>query len=174
MPQFDTHFFSSLIFWEIVSFGILLWILYKYALPPILESLEVRERKIRESIEQAERNRMMAEQRLKEYEAKLQGAAREAEEIMNAARQKAQRLLEENEQRLRTESERIKAETAQEIDRERRKALEEIRARTADLAILVAEKVLQRAVTEEDHRRLAQEALDAVAATHGNGKTFQG
>jgi len=45
MPQFDTQFFSSLLFWEWVSFGILLLILYKYAFPWILENLDARERK---------------------------------------------------------------------------------------------------------------------------------
>jgi F-type H+-transporting ATPase subunit b len=169
MPQFDTHFFSSLIFWEVLSFGILLWVLYKFALPPILEILETRERKIRESIEQAEQNRNAAEQRLKEYETRLQGAAREAEGLIEEARQKAQRLLEENEQRLRTESERIKNQTTQEINRAQQRALEEIQGQTADLAILVAEKVLLRSLSDEDHRRLAQEALQAVATSHKNG-----
>lgn len=162
MPQFDTHFFSSLIFWEVVSFGILLWVLYKFALPPIVEALETRERKIRDSIEQAEQNRATAEQRLREYEAKLLGAAREAEAIMAEAKTKAQRLLEDNEQRLRAESARIREETTQEIERERRKALQEIRHEAADLAILVAEKVLARSLTDDDHRRLAEEALEAV------------
>ena len=49
MPQFDTHFFSSLIFWEIISFAVLLFILWKYAFPPILQTLDERERRIRES-----------------------------------------------------------------------------------------------------------------------------
>ena len=169
MPQFDTHFFSSLIFWEIVSFGILLWILYKFALPPILEGLETRERKIRESIEQAEQNRASAEQRLKEYEKKLQGAAQEAEGMLNEARQKAQRLLEENEQRIRTETERRKEEATQEIDRERRKALQDIRGQTAELAIQVAEKVLMRSLSDDDHQRLAKDALEAVATHQQNG-----
>ena len=169
MPQFDTHFFSSLIFWEVVSFGILFWILYKFALPPILEGLETRERKIRESIEQAEQNRASAEQRLQEYEKKLQGAAQEVEGILNEARQKAQRLLEENEQRIRAETERIKEETTQDIDRERRKALQEVRAQTANLALLIAEKVLSRSVVDEDHTRLAKEALDAVSSPPQNG-----
>lgn len=80
MPQFDTHFFSSLIFWEIVSFAILLWVLYKFAIPPIVEGLETRERKIRETIEQAEQNQSAAEQRLRDYEGKLRGAAQEAED----------------------------------------------------------------------------------------------
>ena len=164
MPQFDSHFFSSLIFWELVSFGILLWVLSKFALPPILDALELRERKIRESIEQAEQNRIAAEQRLQEYEAKLRGAAQEAEAILAAARNKAQHLLEENEQRLRKESERIKAETSQEIERERRKALQDIRREAADLALLVAEKVLVRSLSDDDNRRLAKAALQAVSS----------
>ena len=164
MPQFDSQFFSSLIFWELVSFGILLWVLSKFALPPILEALELRERKIRESIDQAEQNRTTAEQRLQEYEAKLRGAAQEAEAILAAARNKAQHLLEENEQRLRKESERIKAETSQEIERERRKALQDIRREAADLALLVAEKVLVRSLSDDDNRRLAKEALQSVSS----------
>ena len=164
MPQFDVHFFSSLIFWEVVSFGILLWVLYKFAFPPILEALETRERKIRDSIEQAEQNRLTAEQRLAEYEAKLNGAAQEAEAIVAEAKAKAQRLLEENEQRLRTESERIQAETTQEIERERRKALQDIRNEAADLALTVAERVLERSLSDDDHRRLAQQAVQAVSA----------
>ena len=164
MPQFDVHFFSSLIFWEVVSFGILLWVLYKFAFPPILEALETRERKIRDSIEQAEQNRVTAEQRLAEYEAKLNGAGQEAEAIVAEAKAKAQRLLEENEQRLRTESERIRTETTQEIERERRKALQDIRNEAADLALTVAERVLERSLSDDDHRRLAQQAVEAVAA----------
>ena len=75
MPQFDTYFFSSLIFWEIVSFAILFLVLYKFAFPPILQALELRERKIRESLEQAEGHRADAEQKLRDYEAKLAAAS---------------------------------------------------------------------------------------------------
>ena len=38
MPQFESHFFSSLIFWEVVSFAILLFVLYKFAFPGILSA----------------------------------------------------------------------------------------------------------------------------------------
>ncbi|RMH03234.1 MAG: ATP synthase F0 subunit B [Nitrospirae bacterium] len=162
MPQFDTQFFPSLVFWEIVSFGLLLWVLYKFALPPILEALEARERKIRQSLEQAEQQRAQAEERLKAYEAKLQGATQEAQMIVAEAKAKAQRLLEENEQRLRAESDRIRAETAQDIERERRKAVDALRAEAAELALLVAEHVLRRSLSDEDHRRLAQEALNTA------------
>jgi len=169
MPQFESHFFSSLIFWEVVSFAILLWVLYKVAFPPILKILEERERKIRESLEQAERHRSEAERKLQEYEAKLNAASRDAEAVIAQAKERAQRLLEENEQRLAADAERIKEDTAREIDHERRKAIQEIRAQTTDLALLVAEKVVGRTLNDQDHRRLADEALEAVAETHRKG-----
>ncbi|MDF2459023.1 MAG: atpF [Nitrospira sp.] len=163
MPQFESHFFSSLIFWEVVSFAILLFVLYKFAFPGILSALEEREKKIKNSLDEAEAHRLQAEQRLKEYEARLAGASKEAEGILAAAKERTQRLMEENEQRLAAEAERIKGDATREIDRERRKAIQEIRTQTTDLALMVAEKVVQRSLTDADHRRLADEALDALS-----------
>lgn len=163
MPQFETHFYSSLIFWEIVSFAILFFILYKYAFPPLLKMLEEREQKIKDSLDEAERHRSEAERILREYEAKLAAASKEAETILAAARERAQRLLEENEQRMTAEAERIKGDALREIEQERRRAVQEIRSQTTDLALMVAEQVLQRSVTDADQRRLAEEALAALS-----------
>ncbi len=163
MPQFESHFFSSLIFWEIVSFGILLFILYKYAFPGILSVLEEREKKIKDSLDHAERHRSDAESRLKEYEAKLSAAGKEAEAILAAAKERAQRLLDENEQRLIADAERIKGDATREIEQERRKALQDIRTHTTELALMVAEKVVQRSLTEADQRKFADEALETLS-----------
>lgn len=163
MPQFESHFFSSLIFWEIVSFAILFFILYKYAFPAVLGILEERERKIKDSLDQAERHRSEAERTLREYEAKLAAVSKEAETMLAAARERAQRLMEENEQRMTAEAERIKGDAMREIDQERRRAVQEIRTQTTELALLVAEQVLQRSMTDADHRRLADEALAALS-----------
>ncbi|HEU5202086.1 MAG TPA: F0F1 ATP synthase subunit B, partial [Nitrospira sp.] len=129
----------------------------------ILSALEEREKKIRDSLDQAERHRTEAERKLKEYEAKLAAASKEAEGILAAAKERAQRLMEENEQRLMTEAERIKGDATREIDHERRKAIQDIRTQTTDLALMVAEKVIQRSLNDADTRRLADEALDALA-----------
>ncbi len=163
MPQFESHFFSSLIFWEVVSFAILFFVLYKFAFPGILGILEEREKKIKDSLDQAERHRSDAERKLKEYEAKLNAAAKEADGILAAAKERAQRLLEENEQRLTAEAERIKGDAARAIEQERRAAIQDIRTQTTELALMVAEKVVQRSLNDADHRRMADDALDALA-----------
>ncbi|MDK2741536.1 MAG: F0F1 ATP synthase subunit B [Nitrospira sp.] len=167
MPQFESHFFSSLIFWEIVSFAILFFVLYKYAFPGILSVLEEREKKIKDSLDQAELHRTEAERRLKEYEAKLSAAGKEAEAILATAKERAQRLLDENEQRLTADAERIKGEATREIEQERRKALQDIRTQTTELALMVAEKVVQRSLTEADQKKFADEALDALSKSYG-------
>jgi F-type H+-transporting ATPase subunit b len=166
MPQFDTHFFSSLIFWEVLSFVILLAVLWKFAFPPLLRTLEERERKIKESLEQAERARTAAEQMMRDYEARLKAASLEAESIVNAARERAQRMMEESEHRLRLEAQRSHEQAMREIEQERRRAVLEIRKHTVELALLVAEQVIGRSLTDADHRRLAEEALSALADSH--------
>ena len=166
MPQFESSFFSSLIFWEILSFGILFFVLYKFAFPGILSVLEEREKKIKDSLDQAERHRAESERALKTYEAKLSAAAKEAEAILGAAQERAEGLLDENEQRMSTEAERIKGEATREIDHERRKAIQDIRNQTTELALMVAEKVVQRSLTDADHRKFADEALSALSKSH--------
>ncbi len=166
MPQFESEFFSSLIFWEVISFAILFFVLYKYAFPGILSILEEREKKIKDSLDQAERHRSEAERRLQEYEAKLAAASKEAETILAAAKERAQRLMEESEQRMTAEAERIKGDATREIDQERRRAIQDIRTQTTELALLVAEKVVQRSLTEDDNRRFADEALEALSKSY--------
>jgi F-type H+-transporting ATPase subunit b len=170
MPQFDTQFLSPLIFWSLVSFGILLFLLYKYGLPAVVQTLEKRERTIREDLEEAERLRKEAQQLLAQYQNQLKAARQEADGIVEVARRESQRLLEENERRIRQETERMVAEARREIDRERLEASREIREETARLVILATERVLEKSLTEADHRRLVDQALEELAERYPGGK----
>jgi len=162
MPQFDTRFLSSLLFWSVVSFGILLALLYRYAFPAILDILETREKRIRDSIEQAEQMRKEAEQLLAEYRSKLAAAQQEAHAILEQARQRAQQSLEENEKRLDLETEKMLEEARREIEREHLRAVKELREHVVDLVLQVTEKILQRSITDQDHIRLVQETLTKI------------
>jgi F-type H+-transporting ATPase subunit b len=85
------------------------------------------------------------------------------------AKVRAQHMMEENERRMSAEAERILANAAREIEQERRKALEEVRRFAGELSLRVAEKVLERSLTDADHKRLADEALTAVAKDFEKG-----
>ena len=71
MPQFDTTFFSSQIFWTIVSFLILFVVLSRWVLPRVAEILNRRTELINDEIESARKKREEMDELKTEYAAKL-------------------------------------------------------------------------------------------------------
>jgi F-type H+-transporting ATPase subunit b len=162
MPQFDLHFLSPLVFWSVVSFGALLFLLYRYAFPVIFRALEEREKTIKDSLDQAERFKLEAHQLLAEYESKLKSIHDQARTILDAAHKQALLQLEENKERMEQETQRMLAEARSEIQRDQLQAVREVRRAAVDLTLLAAEKVLSRSLTDADHRRLIDEAVQEI------------
>jgi F-type H+-transporting ATPase subunit b len=159
MPQFDFHFFTPLFFWTVVSFGMLLFLLNRYAFPKILQFMEEREKQIRESLHQAEQARLEADRLRVQYEGRLKAAQQEVEAILEEARLRSRKLMEENQKRIELETRQMIEEAKETIQREQQQALREIQRTAVDLALIAAEKVLQRGLTDDDHRRFVEEAI---------------
>jgi F-type H+-transporting ATPase subunit b len=163
MPQFDVHFLSPLLFWSIVSFGILLFLLYRYAFPVIFRLLEERERKIRDSLDEAERVRGEAQALLTQYEEKIKGAQQDVQNILEEARLKARKLVEESQKKMEQEAQRTMDEARTDIERERQQALREIQQATVDLTLIATERILERDLKDSDHRRFVTEVIQEIA-----------
>jgi F-type H+-transporting ATPase subunit b len=162
MPQFDTSFLFSLVFWSVVSFGILLIILYKYGLPPILGLLEEREQRIKTDLDRAEQARREAEAKLADYELRLKQAQAEAQSILEEARLEAQRQAEESQKRSEQQAAAMIRDAQDEMAREGGRLRDALRAETVGLVMAVAEQILARRLTADDDRRLIDEALTAA------------
>ena len=162
MPQFDVHFLSPLLFWSTVSFGILLFLLYRYAFPVIFRLLEERERKIRDSLEDAERVRGEAQARLAQYEEKIKGAQQDVQNILEEARLKARKLVEDSQEKMEREAQRMMEEARTDIERERQQALREIQQATVDLTLTATERILERDLKDSDHRRFVAEVIQEI------------
>ena len=88
MPQLNTKFWFSQIFWLILTFGILFAVLSKLILPKISKNLEVRKSQILENIGSAEKQREESENKIKEYEKLILESKNEAKNYFNKAREK--------------------------------------------------------------------------------------
>ena len=163
MPQFDTHFFTPLLFWSAVSFAILLFLLKRYAFPAITEILDARERTITENLAKAERARKEAEQLLAEYQAKLKSAQQEATAMIDQARKQALQVAEDNQRRVKEETDRMLATAREEMARERLRMGKELKEQTVELVMAVSERILRRSLTDADHTRLIKEAIEQLA-----------
>ncbi len=139
----------------IILFGLLSIVAYK----PIMKMLQERQAKIRESMEQAEKIRQDAARSEEEIKAHLETARKEGQNVIAQAVQIGEKLKEEAKEGARQEAETLIARAQSEIQRERDKSIEELRAEFADIAILAAEKVINETLDKKKHRKIIDEVL---------------
>jgi F-type H+-transporting ATPase subunit b len=149
----------GLMIWTLAAFGLTLFVLNKLAFPKIAEALDRRQRAIEESIDSATRLRTEAEELLEEYRERLKQARAQADEILVRARKAAEVREAEGLNEAKQRREELLAQTKRDIEAETRRAIQEIRNEVADLTILATEKVTRKVLTEDDQRRLVEEAL---------------
>tara|TARA_B110000259_G_scaffold35317_1_gene39562 strand:+ start:109 stop:684 length:576 start_codon:yes stop_codon:yes gene_type:complete len=88
MPQLDTEFWVSQIFWLTTTFSILFVLLSKLILPKISANLETRKSLILENISTAEKKREESELKIKEYNEIIERGKNEAKSIINQAKER--------------------------------------------------------------------------------------
>jgi F-type H+-transporting ATPase subunit b len=152
----------GLMIWTLVVFVISMYVLSKVAFPRIAEALDKRQRAIEESIDIAERTRTEAQRLLEEYRERLAEARKQADTIVARARKTAENNEAEALAEARRKREEMMAQTRRDIEQETRRAIQEIRAEVADLTVLATEKVTRKTLTQDDQRRLVEEALSEL------------
>ena len=148
---------------QLVSFLILLGLLVYVGYKPIRKMLDERANRIRESMEQAEATKQEYERAEVAVREQISKARQEGQTVISQATQVGDRLKEEAKEEARKEAQAIVDRTRVELERERDKAIDDLRREFADTAILAAEKVINEALDKEKHRKLIEEALEESA-----------
>ena len=81
MPQLDPKYWASQAFWLVLIFTLLYVALSKMFIPKIKESIDDRENKIKDDLDEAQKLKSVAEERLKEYEIIIENAKKEVQKI---------------------------------------------------------------------------------------------
>ncbi len=154
----------GLTLWTAITFLLLVVVLSKYAWGPIVKMLDLRERTIREAIEQAKKERAEAERMLAEQTASLRAAQREAAALAQQSRQEVEVLRTDLTARARKEADDLVASARQQIQDEKAKALAELRGQVVDLAIDAARRLIQSSLDEKAQRALVEEYIATLPA----------
>ena len=149
----------GLMLWTLLAFGVTMVLLRKLAFPRIQAALEKRSRAISESIDAAERTRQEADQILNEYRERLREAREQADEIVARARKAADKTQDDARIHAKETREEMLEDARRDIEQETRRAIGQIRREVADLTVVATEKVTRKALNDEDHKRLIDEAL---------------
>lgn len=154
---------------QLVSFLILFGFLYAVLYKPIFRILDQRSAKIKESLAMAEDARLEAARSQKDIEKQISEARAEGQAMMVQAREVAERFREEELAKARGEiaSQRSRAEN--EVRRERDLAIEDLRRKFADLAIIAAEQITRRSLDKAAHKELVDGFLDQAPRLGNDG-----
>ena len=152
----------GLMIWTLIVFTISLYVLKKVVYPRIQEMLDKRQRMVEEQISAAERTRKEAEKLLAEYRERLSEAREQAETILARARKAADATETAALSDAKAKREELLEATKREIQAETRRAIQDIRNEVADLTILATEKITRKTLTEDDQKRLVEEALSEL------------
>ena len=151
----------GLLFWMLISFGIVFFVLAKFGFPIIVKMVEERKAYIDQSLEAA-----------KQANERLKGIQEEGERILNETRDERMHILKEaNEIRTKivneakeqahAEAGKIMDEARLSIEREKVLAIQDIRKQVSGLAINVAEKILRKNL---ENKSAQQELVDKLVA----------
>ena len=159
-----------LAFWTLVVFLVLLAVLWRFAWGPLAKALHDREHHLQHNLEQAEHARAEAERLLAQHREQMEKAHQQVQAILDEARRDAQANADEIRRAAQAEAEATRQRALNDIAMARDQALTEIWSKTADLAVGIAGKVLQRELSPDDHRRLIDQAMTELPATaNGTG-----
>ncbi len=145
----------------IVVFLAVLYVLRSKAWGPLIQALDDRERKIRESLEAAERATAESERVAKEHERILSEARKEATAIVEEGKRDAEAVRSRIVSEAQSESETIKDRAIADIQRAKDNAVHDIHMRAVDLSIQISEKLVQKSLSAEEHKGLIDEAIQS-------------
>jgi F-type H+-transporting ATPase subunit b len=152
----------GLMIWTIICFLAALFFLKWKAFGPMQAAIDKRRDRIREALDEADRARVGAEKLMAEQREALAKARTDAEAMLAEARSVADAQHRRLREELDEERKRRLEETRKDIEAETQRALGQIRAEVADLALEATEKVTGKVLTAEDHGRLIEEAIQEL------------
>ena len=115
MPQLDPTYWASQAFWLILIFTLLYLTLSKIFIPKIKESIDDRENKIKDDLDEAQKLKSIAEEKLKDYEITIENAKKEVQKIIVESKNKLSVEIQNKKKKIEKEIEIEVKEAEQEI-----------------------------------------------------------
>ena len=151
---------------EIISFLIIMFVMYKWVLPPINQAMTERQEKIKAQFDEAAKLKAEAEATEKEHQEQLADARAEASRIREEAREQGAQIIAQHREQAQVEAERITTNAHAQIEVERAQALSQLKGEVGAIATTLAGRI----VGEVPRRRRSSEALRRAVHRRARGR----
>lgn len=143
----------GLLFWMCLSFGIVVFLLRKYAWKPILSSVKARETSIEDALNEAKKMREDMAKMTASNEAVMRQAREERESLLKEARDIRDKEIAEAKGKAKTEAEALLTRARAEIQTEKKAAMSEMKTLVGELSVQIAEKILREKLADDPAQR---------------------
>lgn len=154
--------------WGSLAFVVLFIVMWKFAYPGVTKMMNARTERIRNNLDDAERVKTEAQTILEEYQRQLTDAKSEANRIIEEARQTADSLRRDLMTRAESEVVELRQRSQEDIQAAQDRALAELRARVAEIAIGAAEVVVKKSLDRQTNLQLVEEYINSVATANAS------
>ena len=139
---------------QMITFALLVWFTMTYIWPPLIKSLEERNKKIADGLAAAEKGREDMELAQKKAKGVLKDAKDQSSEIVSLAQKRANELMEESKGNAKKEGDRLILAAKAQIEQEIQQTKENLRREVAALAVSAAEQILSAEIDKNKHQEL--------------------
>jgi F-type H+-transporting ATPase subunit b len=153
----------GLLIWMMVSFGVVTFILIKYAWKPILKAIKERENTIEKRLLAAKK----AKEELSRIEfgnEKITALAKiERENMLKEAKEIKNKIIEEARNEAKIEARKIIEEARKGVEKEKTNAINEIKNQISELSIIIAQKILKHELEhKENQKKLVNKLIEDI------------
>lgn len=135
---------------------ILFLVLKHFLFKPVNKILDERKEKVEKTYKEADDKLTEASRLETEYTEKLANAKAESAEIVKNATKRAQLRSDEIIAEAKTEASGLIVKANADIEKEKKRAVNQIKDEISDIALMVAEKVVEKEISPKDHERLIE------------------
>jgi F-type H+-transporting ATPase subunit b len=140
-------------FFELICFVVILWIIWKKALPPIVKLLEERQAAIAKQFEDAEAAKTRLEATEKEYTAALAETRREASRLREQAQAERADIVAEARGEAKAQVDEMLAAAQDRIETERQQTILALRSEIGELAMTLSERIVHDSLNRDARQR---------------------
>ncbi len=166
MDQLGVNGWQLLI--QLAAFLIFIYLLWRFALGPIVGVLDQRQDRIRDSMEAAERMQAELKATQARNEEVLQEARRGAQEIIANARLNSEQMIARAREEANSQADAYLQRAEEPLRQETEQARQQLRREVADLAVFAAGRIVRRELDPQAQAALIEETLANASGSNGN------
>ena len=148
---------------QLVNFGIVLFVFWKWVVKPLGRALEARQTKIEKGLKDAEMMELGRKNFEEQKVSELRTARQEAEQIIKNAETSGQKLKNETLPQAQTQAEKLIDQTKATLAQEKEKMMLEVRKEAAELVASAAAYIIREKIDKDKDRQLIEEGLKKAA-----------